>query len=221
MLAIENGVYASYWKKTTAANALFSYEDMNFEGLQDDVLRLITGEELEVDTNGFNNDAENFNSKDDVLTLLIHLGYLAYDCVNGTVRIPNKEVYGEFEDLVKNPGKNKLYQLVRESDILLKETIACNERYVVDAIDRIRMSDYVQTFYNNEQALRYVVKFAYITCVDKYLKIQELPSGKGIADVVFIPKRNTTYPAMIVELKWNKADNAAIDQIRKKSTREL
>lgn len=125
------------------------------------------------------------------------------------------------EDLVKNPGKNKLYHLIRESDILLKETLACNEKYVAGAIDRIRMSDYAPTFYNNEQALRYVIKFAYITCVDKCLKIQELPSGKGIADVAFIPKRNTANPAMIVELKWNKADTAAIDQIRKKAYPEV
>ncbi len=83
------------------------------------------------------------------------------------------------------------------------------------------MSDYAPTFYNNEQALRYVIKFAYITCVDKYLEIQELPSGKGIADVVFIPKRNTAYPAMVVELKWNKADTAAISQIKKKEYPEV
>ena len=71
-------------------------------------------------------------------------------------------------------------------------------------------------FYNNEQALRYVIKFAYIVCIDYYLKIEELPIGHGIADVVFLPKRDTSLPAMIVELKWNQTAEGAIKQIKEK-----
>ena len=71
-------------------------------------------------------------------------------------------------------------------------------------------------FYNNEQALRYVIKFAYIVCINYYLKVEELPTGKGIADVVFIPKRDTSLPAMIVELKWNESADSAIEQIKKR-----
>ena len=72
-------------------------------------------------------------------------------------------------------------------------------------------------YYNNEQALRYVIKFAYIVCIDYYLKVEELPTGKGIADVVFIPKRDTALPAMIVELKWNETAESAIEQIKNKN----
>jgi len=72
-------------------------------------------------------------------------------------------------------------------------------------------------FYNNEQALRYVIKFAYIVCIDYYLKVEELPTGKGIADVVFIPKRDTSLPAMIVELKWNESADSAIVQIKERN----
>ncbi|MBQ4364255.1 MAG: PD-(D/E)XK nuclease domain-containing protein [Oscillospiraceae bacterium] len=81
-------------------------------------------------------------------------------------------------------------------------------------MENIRKSEYAPTFYNDEQALRYVIKFAYIVCVDKYMKVEELPSGKGIADVVFIPKKRTPDPAIIVELKWNKTADAAITQIK-------
>ena len=72
-------------------------------------------------------------------------------------------------------------------------------------------------YYNNEQSLRYVIKFAYIICIDYYLKVEELPTGHGIADVVFIPKRDTSLSAMIVELKWNKSAESAIEQIKEKN----
>ncbi len=84
------------------------------------------------------------------------------------------------------------------------------------AIEAVRITQYAPTFYNDEQALRYVIKFAYIAAIDQYLKIEELPSGKGIADLVYLPKRKSMLPAMIVELKWNNSSEGAIEQIKKK-----
>ena len=69
-------------------------------------------------------------------------------------------------------------------------------------------------FYNNEQALRAVVKSAYIAAADHYATIEELPSGRGIADIVYLPKRGDPAPALVVELKWDRAPGAAIAQIR-------
>ena len=216
MQAIKRRKCKSYWKKTTAAETLTTYINMNFDGLQEDVLRLIAGESIEVHTEDFANDVETFHSRDDVLTLLIHLGYLAYDEDNNEVRIPNEEVREEFNSLIRKANMNKLAELIKKSDKLLSDTIACDEDSVAIAIERIRESNYAPNYYNDEQALRYVIKFAYIVCVDRYLKIEELPSGKGIADVVFLPKKNTDYPAIVIELKWNKTDEAAIAQIKNK-----
>ena len=214
MQAIKRRKCKSYWKKTTAAETLTTYINMNFDGLQEDVLRLIAGESIEVHTEDFANDVETFHSRDDVLTLLIHLGYLAYDEDNNEVRIPNEEVREEFNSLIRKAKMNNLAELIKKSDKLLSDTIACNEDSVATAIERIRESNYAPAFYNDEQALRYVIKFAYIVCVDKYMKIEELPSGRGIADVVFLPKKNTDYPAMVIELKWDKTDETAISQIK-------
>ena len=216
MKAMSRKKYRSYWKKTSTAEALTTYINMNYEGLQEDVVRLIAGEEIEVYTDDFGNDFETFTSKDDVLTLMIHLGYLAYDEETGCTRIPNEEIRGEFTNLIRKADMNKLAELVQSSKQLLSDTLAGNSDAVAKAIEKIRLTDYAPNFYNNEQALRYVIKFAYIVCVDKYMKVEELPSGKGIADVVFIPKRNIPDPAMVVELKWNKTSDAAISQIKKK-----
>lgn len=214
MTAMQMGEFRSYWRKTSAAESLKTYVGMNIDGLQDKILRLIAGEPVEVYTDDFENDFESFNSSDDVLTLMIHLGYLVYDAETSRVRIPNNELRIEFNRLLKRPANKKLSELVRNSEKLLQDTLNGNEKEVADAIVRVRNTNYAPMFYNNEQALRYVIKFAYIICIDYYLKVEELPTGHGIADVVFLPKRDTSLPAMIVELKWNRTAEGAIRQIK-------
>lgn len=226
MQSLSTGKYKSYWKKTSAAETLMTYIDMDQDGLQADIARLIAGESIVIDTDSFRNDVETFTCKDDVLTLLIHLGYLTYEEVSdsydesedeeltGIVRIPNEEVRTEFEKILRKAKHKNLIALVRKSDQLLKDTIAGNSEAVAKAIEEIHDSGYAPAFYNNEQSLRYVVKMAYLSCVDQYAKVEELPSGHGVADVVFCPKRSSTLPAMVVELKWNKSAEGAIQQIK-------
>jgi len=221
MMAMQMGEFRSYWRKTSTAESLKTYVSMNMDDLQDKILRLIAGEPVEVYTDDFENDFETFNSSDDVLTLMIHLGYLVYDPETSQARIPNEELRIEFNRLIKRPANKRLSELVRNSEKLLKDTLSGNEEAVASAIVRVRDTNYAPMFYNNEQALRYVIKFAYIICVDYYLKVEELPTGHGIADVVFIPKRDTSLPAMIVELKWNKTAEGALKQIKENHYPEL
>ena len=216
MQAMKRKAFRSYWRKTSKAESLKTYVGMNMDDLQDKIMRLIAGEPVEVYTDDFENDFETFNSSDDVLTLMIHLGYLVYDVDTSMARIPNEELRIEFKRLLNRPSNKRLADLVRDSERLLKDTLNGNETAVVETIKRVRETNYAPIYYNNEQALRYVIKFAYIVCVDYYLKVEELPTGHGIADVVFIPKRDTSLPAMIVELKWNETANSAINQIKEK-----
>lgn len=217
MNAMTSGKFRSYWKKTSAAEALLTYIDMDEEGLQDDIAKLISGEVIEVDTEGFENDFETFKSKDDVLTLMIHLGYLSYseeEPGTGIVRIPNKEIRIEFNKILRKGTHTELIRLIRESDYLLEKTIQRDANAVANAIARIHDSNCAPQFYNNEQSLRAVVRYAYITCIDQYSRIEELPSGHGYADIVYISKRRSALPTLIVELKWNKTAAGAIAQIK-------
>ena len=218
ILAMRKKKFGSYWQKTSAAESLMTYINMDFEGLQETISRLISGEEIEVDTESFENDFETFKSRDDVLTLLIHLGYLTWCEEEKTARIPNEEIRDEFRKILKGRSVNRKWtELIEHSQKLLEDTLAGNSEEVAKAIETIRETQYAPTFYNDEQALRYVIKFAYIAAVDQYLKLEELPSGKGIADVVYLPKRKSMLPALIIELKWNKSSEGAIDQIRAKN----
>lgn len=214
MKAMDRKKYRSYWRKTSAAEALITYVNLGGDDLQEKLAGLIAGEEAEVYTDDFENDVETFKSDDDILTLLIHLGYLAYDEDTGLARVPNEELREEFRRLLKKVHKERLAELVKNSEQLLSDTLSENEKGVAEAIQKVRDSNYAPTFYNNEQALRYAVKFAYIVCADRYMKIEELPTGKGIADIVYIPNRNVRLPALLIELKWNEAENTAIEQIK-------
>lgn len=217
MMAMRRKEFGSYWQRTSAAESLMTYINMDFEGLQEIIARLIAGEEIEVRTNRFANDFETFRSKDDVLTLLIHLGYLTWNQEDGTAHIPNEEVRMEFEEILEGMGVSpKWAELLQCSRRLLEDTIAGNGDAVAKAIEKIRGTQYAPTYYNDEQALQYVIKFAYIAAIDQYLKVEELPSGKGIADVVYLPKRKSTLPALVIELKWNKSPGGAICQIKEK-----
>ncbi|MCM1056388.1 MAG: ATP-binding protein [Firmicutes bacterium] len=218
MMAMRKKEFGSYWQKTSAAESLMNYINMDFEGLQEVIARLIAGEDVEVDTESFENDLESFGSRDDVLTLLIHLGYLAWHKKDKTVHIPNEEVKAEFRRILKGRNVNRKWmELLDRSRKLLEDTMAGNAEAVSKTIEEIRDTQYAPTFYNDEQALRYVIKFAYIAAIDQYMKVEELPSGKGIADIVYLPKPQSTLPALIVELKWDKSSEGALRQIREKN----
>ena len=213
--------FESYWRKTSTAETLITYVDMDMDGLQADIVRLIAGEEIYIHTEGFQNDLSDLRDKDDILTLLVHLGYLTCEIEEeesgGSIRlvkIPNEEVRQEFRDMLRRARHRKLVSLVQESDQLLRDTVKGNESAVALAFEKLRDSEYAPTWYNNEQALRYFIKVAYISCVDQYAKVEEMPTGHGIADVVFVPRRRSQLPAMIVELKWNKTAENAIRQAK-------
>jgi len=217
MRAMRSRKFQSYWQKTSVSENLEILISINKDGLQEDILKLIAGEELQVYTKGFNNDFEKFRTKDDVLTLLIHLGYLSYNSDTGRVRIPNEEIRFEFNELLRTTEQAQLVDLIKASEQLLADTFAGNGDAVAEAIRKVRATNYAPTHYNNEQSLRYAIKFAYIICVDRYMKVEELASGKGLADVVYIPKPTTALPALVVELKWNESANSAIKQIKAKN----
>ena len=217
MESILRNKFSSYWTKTETYEALRDYIDMNFDGLKDAVIDMFGGAVCEVDTGSFQNDMTSMKSKDDVLTLLIHLGYLAYDEEKQTVGIPNVEIRQEFIRAIKNGNRTELMKAIQRSDDILRATWKMDGGTVAELINEIHDEDTATVFYNNEQALRSVVKMAYLSSVDYYTKMEELSAGKGIADLVFYPKAGVDKPALLVELKWNKTKEAAIAQIKEKN----
>lgn len=213
--ALLRHAFGSYWTKTETYEALKIYIEMNFRGLRDMVTELLAGESIELNTGTFTNDMTTFQSADDVLTLLIHLGYLAYDVETKHVFIPNSEVSGEFVNAVKGAGWQDVVEAVGASDALLKATWRMDEAAVADGLKKAHTETSILT-YNDENALSYTMSLAYYSARIYYTIVRELPAGKGFADLVFIPRQNhPDKPAMIVELKWDKTAEGAIDQIKR------
>lgn len=212
--AIQRNRIGNYWTQSETYESLRLYIELNEDGLKEAIIQMLGGMHIKIDVATFQNDMTTIRSKDDVLTLLVHLGYLSYDIDSKSVYIPNEEVRGEFVRAVTTGRHTEIAKLIRNSDQLLEATLNMDEDAVAAAIEEAHQAGAASVFYNNEQALRSVIRVAYISCVDEFLKIDELPSGRGYADVVFFPKKNSPMPLLLIELKWNKTEEGAIEQIR-------
>lgn len=216
MECIRRKKYGNYWTRTETYESLKTYIELNFDGLKDAIIDMIGGQSYKVDTESFQNDLTTLQTKDDVLTLLIHLGYLAYDEKERQVSIPNREIKEEFIRAIKNGNRTELVKAIQKSDELLKATWNKDSDIVAEIISELHDTDTSHEFYNNEQALRSVIKMAYLSSIDFYVKLEELQAGKGYADIVFWPKKNADYPMLLVELKWNQSAEGAIAQIKER-----
>lgn len=216
MKAIRNDDFDSYWTETSVASSLMEYISLDYDGLSKMVADLIGGADVKVDTNGFSNDLVTFRGRDDVLTLLIHLGYLAYDKTTQKAHIPNEEIRKEFAKTIRYVKKDETIRRVKESDQLIYDTVHQNAAAVAAQIEKIHEEE-APLYYNSEQALRSVIKRAYFSYADEYVKFEKLPSGSGYADIVYLPKKDSILPALVIELKWNRSAEGAIEQIRNKN----
>lgn len=214
--AILSEDFASYWTQTETYDALKIYIDMNFDGLKDAIIRMITGDRVVINPAKFQNDMTTFKSKDDVLTLLVHLGYLAFDGETSKVYIPNGEILGEFQNAIEGEYWKEVVDAIEKSEQLLQATWDGDTETVVEMLDEVHSENTSILTYNDENSLSCVISFAYYNAIREYTKIRELPTGKGFADIVWLPKKHSNKTPMIVELKYNQSAQGAIAQIKEK-----
>ena len=205
--------------QSSSYESINSLIQMNFDGLKEAVLEMLSGNEVKMQTTSFQNDMVSFKNKDDVLTALVHLGYLGYNQTYKTVFIPNEEIRQEFVNSVSEDKWNDLIQFERESDTILEATWDMETEVVAKQMEKIHNTYASNIVYHNENSLSSVLTLAYLSTLKYYFKpIRELPTGRGFADFVYIPKPEYKdyYPALLVELKWNHNVQSALDQIKEK-----
>lgn len=212
--AVRRKRIANYWSGTVTYESLRDYISMNFDGLKDAIIQMLSGESCPVKINTFQNDMSSFQNKDDVLTVLIHLGYLSYDDVNHTVCVPNEEIRQTLETAVLATNWTHVIQSIRQSDTLLKATWNLQSDTVAQMIDEVHSKNTSILNYNDENALSCVISLAYYNAINEYTHVREFPIGKGFADIVYLPRKNSDRPAIVVELKYDKSANGAIQQIK-------
>ena len=214
--AMLRGKFSNYWTQTETYEALKIYIQSNEFGVQDVILKLLAGEKEKIDTTTFSNDMVTFATKDDVLTLLVHLGYLTYNAETKEIWIPNDEVMEQFISTVKVMGWGSVVTALETSEKLLQATLSGDEQTVAELIEQAHQANASILKYNDENALSCVISLAYYSAQKNYTLHREMPAGKGFADIVFEPNRNCKLPAMIVELKWGHSAEEAVEQIKRK-----
>ena len=207
----------SYWRNTSSFSSINTFITMNYAGLKDDVMTMLAGGKVIVDTRSFQNDLSDIHSKDDALTALIHLGYLGYDADRKSAYIPNYEVAEAFQMALKTGIWDEISKAISRCDELLMATIDGDETKVAEIIEQAHDTYTSVLKYNDENSLSCVLTMAYFTAPGYYNIVREMPAGKGFTDFAFIPRSNAGFrPAMIVELKYNQSAETAIKQIKEK-----
>ncbi|MGN0485516.1 MAG: AAA family ATPase [Lachnospiraceae bacterium] len=225
--------FSSYWTQTETYDALKIYLDLNYDGLKDAIVKMLAGEHIVINTKRFQNDMTTFASKDDVLTLLVHLGYLAFDMEKSAVFIPNMEIRGEFHNAIEGERWKDVIAALEKSDRLLEATWNQDADTVAKLLDEAHSENTSILTYNDENSLSCVIALAYYNAMKEYEQIREFPSGcktsggrlfctdrsgteTGFADMVYLPKKYSEKPALVVELKYDKSAEGAIAQIKEK-----
>ena len=212
--AMRSGVIENYWNETENYEALQQYVDWNFDGLKEDVAILMDGGKVPIDVTRYQNDMTSFKSKDDILTMFIHLGYLGYQRETKEVFIPNKEVLDVFKSSTKNSRDwTVTFRALQNSRKLLEATWNCEKKVVAELLEAAHDKAGNKT-YHSEAGLSYAVQLAYYAAQDIYTIVPELDTGKGYADLAYIPKE-PKYPAMLIEFKYEKDADTAIAQIKR------
>ncbi|MGN0483521.1 MAG: AAA family ATPase [Lachnospiraceae bacterium] len=211
--------FQSYWSQTGSYEAIVPLINMDFDGLKTAIIEMLSGSSVEVNVSSFQNDTVSFANRDDVLTYLIHLGYLGYDQKHHTAFVPNEEIRQELIAATKRRSWNEFLEFQLESQELLDATLDMDGDTVAEKIEKIHMEYTSVIQYNNENSLSSVLAIGYLSAMNYYYKpIREFPTGRGFADFVFLPKKEYSceYPALLVELKWNKNAQTAMQQMKEK-----
>ncbi len=221
--AMQNGVVDNYWNKTETYEALADYIRMDYDGLKTTIALLMDGGRIHVNLKSYQNDMTSFQSKDDILALLIHLGYLGFegdeaggriDSEEGYVFIPNREILEVFKTSTESKEWLDTFESLTVSQEILKATWNKDVEKVAELVEKLHDKADNKT-YNNEAALSYAICLAYLAAEKYYTVIPEADTGKGYADIVYIPSpKYPDKPALVVELKYNKDTDGAIAQIK-------
>lgn len=186
-----NGKYKSYWSNTGSYEAIVPLINMDFDGLKSAIIEMLSGASVEVDVTSFQNDTVSFANRDDVLTYLIHLGYLAYDQDSRHVFIPNEEIRHELNHAVKRTSWNEMMTFQKESLALLDATLEKDGMEVAKGIEKIHTGYFSTIMYHDENSLSSVLTIAYLSSMQYYFKpVRELPTGRGFADLFIFQNRN-------------------------------
>ncbi len=216
--AATSDIFESYWTETEAYEALKRYIDMDMDGLRSRVIELVGGAHVPIETRSYANDMTTFASADDVLTLLVHLGYLGYDARTGEAFVPNREVLGEFAVSTRDGGWSEMARPIRESEALLASLVAGDADAVAAGVERAHEDESSVIAHNDENALAATLRLAFFSAIRRWGLVREAPAGRGLAGLTLVPLASSPAgtPGVVIELKYGDTTEAALAQMRER-----
>ena len=219
---INHGTFESYWSNTSAYGLVKEAINLNFEGLKEDIIKLCSGDTISIplpEIKSYNTADLNFKNKVAIYIYLVHLGYLGCNLDEGILYVPNEETRLELLNSVKENHWPKFESALKLSEQVVVATYNKDTESVANLLSKIHEDKVPSLEYNNESALRYVVLMAYLATESYYLApLNEFPTGKGFADIVYLPisANSKSKPALIIELKKDSSAKAALEQIKER-----
>lgn len=216
--AVTSHDYTQYWTATGTYGDIEELINRNFRGLREDIIKMLSGIRLPIRVSDGTNDLHTFGCKEEVITALIHLGYFAYDKDTREAYVPNKEIQDVFYKYMSYSSNDNLSKFMEDSQQILNSVLAKEAERTAQMIQQIHDGYISAIEYNNENSLSCVIMIALIASFAYYYKpVREYPSGKGFADLVYLPlPEHSDLPVIVVELKWNKNVKAALAQIKER-----
>ena len=219
--AISRNQCISYWSGTSSNEEVVNLINMNFDGIKDDIIHLIEGSAIQFSCITFQNDMVSIKTKDDIFSLLVCLGYLG--CVDDgdgyhLVYVPNKEIRTALSSIVKSQPWFNSIPIIERSQSLFDAITTLDANKTAEIITEIHNSPNVSLLtYNREESMVFCLISGLMWCTERdYECYRELQSGKGSADLIYVPKRNINLPILLIEFKYGQSADEAMNQIKEK-----
>ena len=156
------GRFRSYWSENGSYEVVVPLICMNYDGLKNAIIEMLSGSEVKVDTATFKNDPAKIQNRDDVITYLIHLGYLGYNEDSESAFVPNEEIRQELITAVRSSNWDELIAFQQESRKLLTATLSMDGKQVAAEIDKFHSQYASMIQYNDENSLSSIITIAYL-----------------------------------------------------------
>ena len=218
--AVSDGKCKSYWSGTSSNEEVVRLINMDFDGIKEDIINLIEGDEVTFSCANFQNDMVTLKDKNDVFSLLVCLGYLGCAETKNQFRkvayVPNAEIKAVLLDIVREQNWYERIETIKRSENLLKAIKELDGTTVATIIQNIHNSSAVSLLdYNDEESLTYCVMTGLLwSTLDDYSYHREDQAGKGRVDLVYEPLTRR-HPLILIEFKYDGSAEEAIAQIKK------
>ncbi|MDO4330552.1 MAG: AAA family ATPase [Lachnospiraceae bacterium] len=211
-----NNNLGNYWTSSGPYDEIFYYIRNNVDAVRDDIARMVSGTPVTAEVREYAATSMNLSTKDEIFSAMVVYGFLSYE--SGCVSIPNKELMDKFADMLKKePSLDYVYRLARESERMLKATLAEDTKTMLSILEYAHDTEVPLLSYNNEADLTAVVNLVYLSARNYYRIEREDKAGRGYVDFIFYPEMDRNADCLILELKVDDTPEAAIQQIKDRS----